>query len=512
MKFLITTLLSLSLLATTVPSALAGHSASKVHRLSIQFDYRFADGFFDSPERRAVFEDAASLWGQLLTTDLPTTPSGTKTWVLDGEAETWRSVVLEEDVDDVLIFVFASPGGAKAAKATGSPYGAPWSRIVPASYHRSGAIWINTEAARPWFFDQTPMNDDDLPSGTHYDFFSTALHEIGHAMGLIRHEANAFSSLVHADKFHGPAAMRYNGGEAIPLEPNSSHMLAGYNLGLTRPHLDRFCMHGSDVVAGFRNFPRELDALMMEDVGYELHPRGIEYLRRLSEGKSSRFLARGRVGGPRPSGLWWLGRGDTPGVASVGAPLRFMPNAHGERFKRLSDGIRIPTGAYILMDHGLAADAGRRYVNRYAFVMDVRVQEATRWVSLYNTNMRNGNDGEAFISPSRYLGYGDYSDVTLVPNHWHRVAVVVDLLQGWRRFYIDGLEVHTQALAGVDGRYSLDPVTLLFADDDGNDGPVDVRAIAAYQGALSRGEIAQIGSADRVLTRPRNQSMGTVGR
>lgn len=151
------------------------------------------------------------------------------------------------------------------------------------------------------------------------------------------------------------------------------------------------------------------------------------------------------------------------------------------------------------------------YINQYTFIFDVLIANGTTapWLSFFNTNACNNNDGDFFaqqVNPADPLAYslgisGQYDGV-LYGNTWHRVVVSVDLADSYGPLlskYIDGVLAGEQILgSGIDGRWSLYPAgdnlpTLLFGDDSGETGPIYVAAIQFRNYAVDAATAASLG-------------------
>ena len=159
---------------------------------------------------------------------------------------------------------------------------------------------------------------------------------------------------------------------------------------------------------------------------------------------------------------------------------------------------------YLTVTHGIAPNGGGSYVNNYTVAIDyVQTSEVGLWNgdyynSLFQTATGNGNDGEIFIKgPSRassVIGVGDtgYSSLTFDASKWHRIVWSVDN-SSFFRVYVDGTLYLDAPGQGVDGRFSLDPSFLLFADNDGEDAWGLVGTAITWDRALSSTEIAGMG-------------------
>jgi hypothetical protein len=158
---------------------------------------------------------------------------------------------------------------------------------------------------------------------------------------------------------------------------------------------------------------------------------------------------------------------------------------------------------YLTCTHGIAPNGGS-YVNQYTIAMDyLQTSEVGLWNgdyynSLFQTNTANGNDGDLFIKgPSRsasVIGTGatGYSTLTFDSSQWHRIVLSVDN-SSFFRVYVDGTLFLDAPGQGVDGRFSLDPSVLLFADNDGEDAWGLVGTVATWNRALTTPEVWQMG-------------------
>jgi len=151
---------------------------------NIEFDYRFdSSGFFNDPARRAALAAAADIQDEF-----PNVPAGIE-FTVDNPSVSGRQerIVLNSEIDDLLIFVGVRPlpgstlgqAGPDGFDAAGTVF---FNRIDGSDFQP----WVGSLTFDPdanWFFDSTPNTDGDIPFGQS-DFISTALHEIGHILGI----------------------------------------------------------------------------------------------------------------------------------------------------------------------------------------------------------------------------------------------------------------------------------------------------------------------------------------
>lgn len=250
----------------------------------IEFDYRFdTRGFFDNPVRRNALEKAAETWESLINDEFPDVPAGVEFSVKNPENGSQSPLItLEEPIDDLRIFVGAqSPpfgesgsaiarGGFSGVDASGD---ALTSRISE-NFRGTGPVsnfepWAGNISFNPspnandgtrteWFFDPTPETSDDVPDGT-IDFISTAIHEIGHVLGI--GTAPIFQEIGAGGSFDGVNATAVNNGNPIPLENELFHVQEGF-------FNDQVLM--DPVGSPGRTLPSQIDLALLSDIGYEI--------------------------------------------------------------------------------------------------------------------------------------------------------------------------------------------------------------------------------------------------
>ena len=156
--------------------------------------------------------------------------------------------------------------------------------------------------------------------------------------------------------------------------------------------------------------------------------------------------------------------------------------------------VRIGVGSYYLLPHGIAPNGGGQKVNEFSIVMDIKIPTLGKWYCMYQTDLTNTNDGEWFINPAGNMGVGatGYTDSYFEANQWYRIAISVK--NGSRYdYYIDGTKALTGNPGEIDGRFSLQPAVLLFADENGEDNLLDVADIKIFSRALSDDEMQALG-------------------
>jgi hypothetical protein len=208
-------------------------------------------------------------------------------------------------------------------------------------------------------------------------------------------------------------------------------------------------------------------------------------------------------------GLWRFDDPSNPGLATVGNDLALAGVAPVFSGSITDDAGSGQTGCIttaagsanrIVCTHDIAPNGGGVYVNEYTVMMDILSPPASRsqWRCLFQTNTANGNDGDYFISTTDTLGVGalGYSGGAIDETKWIRLVLTFKLGPGNPIVaYLDGQPFHTHGSQALDGRHSLDPSVLFFADDNGENFPLHAGMLAMWDGALSASEVAMLGTA-----------------
>lgn len=206
-------------------------------------------------------------------------------------------------------------------------------------------------------------------------------------------------------------------------------------------------------------------------------------------------------------GCWEFNDAAQPGKASYGADLQIVGAApvwaaattYGS--VTLNGTITTVAGAanHLIATHGIGVTAGGVKTNEYTLAFDVRRPADTGWRSFYQTNLANSGDAEYFVrgggGVANSLGRGTnpgYTAFALPADTWVRLVVSAKLNgtgTHYRTFLIDSTGAvtneATHALPAADGDFALDvSKVLLFADNDGENLPLTLGAVAIYDQAI----------------------------
>lgn len=155
---------------------------------------------------------------------------------------------------------------------------------------------------------------------------------------------------------------------------------------------------------------------------------------------------------------------------------------------------RIGAGSYYKMQHQIPANGGGSYVNEYSLQFDFKVSSTSVWHSFFQTSPSNSNDGDYFINPSGNLGVAavGYSAFSVNPGEWYRLVISVKNGSSFN-CYLDGQFLTVGNVQDVDGRFSLENLLLIFADDDGEDSEIYCSELAIWDQPLSTEQASELG-------------------
>ena len=151
-------------------------------------------------------------------------------------------------------------------------------------------------------------------------------------------------------------------------------------------------------------------------------------------------------------------------------------------------------GTFFRMTHGLGVNAGGAFLNRYTVIMDVMFSSRpTGWAALWQTSSANANDGDWFINPSGGVGISGSYAGNVVDGTWNRLALVVDTVAGTFNTFINGVPAQQTSAEALDGRFALEPVALLFADQNQENAGGFINSVQVRPEALGATDIAALG-------------------
>ncbi len=161
---------------------------------------------------------------------------------------------------------------------------------------------------------------------------------------------------------------------------------------------------------------------------------------------------------------------------------------------------------FLKTDHNAAPNGGGSFVNQYTVLLDLQSPVENTWISLFQTNVNNTNDGDYWVrdSDSLFGVSSNYTGPALDRSRWNRIIITVDNVAGVINTYVDGNLARTQSPGnGVDGRWSLDPEILFMADNDGEvPTSYSLANAALYPGVVTSSQAQALGVAGAPVPEP----------
>jgi hypothetical protein len=156
--------------------------------------------------------------------------------------------------------------------------------------------------------------------------------------------------------------------------------------------------------------------------------------------------------------------------------------------------VLIGPGSYYKMSHQIAPKATETFVNEYSLQFDFKIPENGVWHSFFQTSATNDNDGDFFINTSGNIGVAavGYSNYSTLKNEWYRLLITVKN-GSFFTCYLDGKLLMTGSTQTLDGRFSLNQLLLIFADEDGEDGTIICSELAIWEMALTSDQAKELG-------------------
>jgi len=211
---------------------------------------------------------------------------------------------------------------------------------------------------------------------------------------------------------------------------------------------------------------------------------------------------------PGITGLWEFENASDLTAATTGSDLVLSGSQLQVPGPATGDNaVRIGTGSYYICHHNIASNGGGLSVNEYSMVFDFKVAQTNIWHCFYQTSAGNSDDGEFFINTSGQLGRSTngpgYSLYAVNTNEWYRLVISVDL-GNFYRVYLDGTLILNGPSLPVNGEYALLAASGqnqvdFFADNDGEDGEIDIAVAAIFDHPLSQAEVTSLGGYGHVI-------------
>jgi matrixin len=268
-------------LSSTLGIALAC-SAQSVSALTINFDYTYDTTGFFTASRISTLEAAGSRITNRLNDNLNAiTSSGANQFDANFSAPNGSGATTVSganiNTDSLTIYVGAQnfagttlaqagPGGYSISGFTDYVNNTPGrgqTGAVQGSSATDFAPWggaMSFDSGTNWYFDSDTSTTESF---TGFDFYSVALHELGHVFGV--GTADSWNNLVSGGVFTGSASNALFGGD-VPLDASLGHWADGTTYNSQEAAMD------PSTVTSLRKDFTELDFAALSDIGWEVTP------------------------------------------------------------------------------------------------------------------------------------------------------------------------------------------------------------------------------------------------
>ena len=153
--------------------------------------------------------------------------------------------------------------------------------------------------------------------------------------------------------------------------------------------------------------------------------------------------------------------------------------------------ITVPIDTYLQFVHNLETDQ-----TTFTFLMDIRPKQLGIYNALFQSQVQNNKDASLFINKNNQLGintaglgYGG----TIEENKWHRIVFAVDNCS--ISTYLDGKKIGSSSSANSD-KWILHDVAYFFADEDGEEGVIDIAELRYWDVALAGFHVQDLGGVE----------------
>ncbi|MBQ0089114.1 MAG: metallophosphoesterase, partial [Prevotellaceae bacterium] len=148
--------------------------------------------------------------------------------------------------------------------------------------------------------------------------------------------------------------------------------------------------------------------------------------------------------------------------------------------------IHIPAGTYLKLMHMQPGE-----VRTYTILYDLKPDKIGGYQSLLQTNLKNTNDCDLCIKNNTIglnasgLGYSG----NLQAGKWHRIVFVVN--DGYSTLYLDGKKISASTSSSTFWTFDT-PYAFLFADDNGEEGSMNLSEFRYWNIALTAEQVADL--------------------
>jgi hypothetical protein len=153
--------------------------------------------------------------------------------------------------------------------------------------------------------------------------------------------------------------------------------------------------------------------------------------------------------------------------------------------------LTVPVDTYLRMIH----NDDRGVLESYSILMDIRPKKVSGFQALFQTKVNNEDDGAMFLKDNQIginsAGLGYHNGIEA--QKWYRVVMAVD--NGYMNLYLDGRKLAGSKSADMNKWRMLESV-LFFADNDGEEGVIDIAELRYWNESLTSSMVEQLGAVE----------------
>ena len=268
-----------SALAAVIFTIVGQHASA----LNISFDYSYdTSGFFNNAARRSTLQQAGNYLGSRISDNLTAISSSSGnnfTATFSGPSNSSTVSISNYSVNADTLVVFVGAQNLFSALGQGGPGGYAVSgsqafldnaaargqlgalAAIPTDFGPWGGS-ISFDSVTNWYFDS---NVNTVESFSGYDFFSVAVHELGHVLGAGTSDSGL--RYLSGSNFVGPNAMAAYGGP-VPLNGSQDHWAVAVMSAVNG--LPQEAAMTPSIGAGERKYFTDLDFAGMKDIGWQV--------------------------------------------------------------------------------------------------------------------------------------------------------------------------------------------------------------------------------------------------
>jgi hypothetical protein len=142
-------------------------------------------------------------------------------------------------------------------------------REEASGFARWGGVVTFDTSSRVWHYNHTTS-----PTAGTTDFYSVAIHELGHSLGFGESSSptTAWGAQLSGVSFNGANAKALNGGNPVPLAADFSHWAFNTSSVIYGTSTSQETAMDPDILDGTRKRLTALDAAALDDIGWDVTP------------------------------------------------------------------------------------------------------------------------------------------------------------------------------------------------------------------------------------------------